>query len=74
MANLTLSVDEEKTAQARAKAQAMGMTLNQFLRQQIDRLAGADQREQEANAYLASAGKGHSGGWVYRREELQRGS
>ena len=72
MANLTLSVDDKSTERARVKAQEMGMSLNQFLRDQIDRLAGADQRAREATAYLTSAGMGNSGRWKYNRSDLQR--
>ncbi len=72
MANLTLSVDDKSTERARAKAQEMGISLNQFLRDQIDRLAGADQRAREAEAYLSSAGMGSSKNWKYNRSDLQR--
>lgn len=72
MANLTLSVDEKSTERARARAQEMGTSLNQFLRDQIDRLAGADQRAREVTAYMASAGAGNSRGWKYKRSDLQR--
>jgi hypothetical protein len=72
MTNLTLSVDEQATERARIAAQKMGISLNQFLRDQIERLAGADQRARDAEAYLASAGRGNSGGWKFNRNELQR--
>jgi hypothetical protein len=72
MANLTLSIDDKSTERARAKAQEIGTSLNQFLRDQIDRLAGADQRAREAAAYLASAGAGNSRRWKYNRNDLQR--
>jgi hypothetical protein len=72
MAILTLSVDEKSTERARVIAQEMGTSLNQFLRDQIDRLAGADQREHEAKAYLASAGAGNSRNWKHNRRDLQR--
>lgn len=57
---------------ARAAAQIMGTSLNQFLREQIERLAGSDQRAREMQAYLASAGTGRSGGWTFNRDEIQR--
>jgi hypothetical protein len=72
MSNLTLSVDDKAAEKARSKAQEMGISLNQFLRDQIERLAGADQRAREAEAYLASAGRGNSRGWKYNRDDLQR--
>jgi antitoxin component of RelBE/YafQ-DinJ toxin-antitoxin module len=54
MATLTLSVDEHATERAREAAQQMGTTLNQLLREQIERLAGFDQRIREAQAYLST--------------------
>lgn len=72
MVNLTLSADENSIKRARAAAQAMGTSLNQFLRDQIDRLAGAEQRAREADAYLASAGRGNSRGWKFNRDSIQR--
>ncbi len=72
MANLTLSVDEHSTERARLAAKEMGTTLNQFLREQIERLAGSDQRVREAQAYLATSGQGNSGGWNFDRNDLQR--
>ena len=43
MANLTLSVDEKMMERARTAAQAMGTSLNQLVRDQIERLSQADQ-------------------------------
>ncbi len=72
MVNITLTADENSIERARVAAQAMGTSLNQFLREQIDRLAGSDQREREMQAYLASVGTGRSGGWTFNRDEIQR--
>jgi len=72
MVNITLTADENSIERARVAAQAMGTSLNQFLREQIDRLAGSDQREREMQAYLASVGTGRSGGWKFNRDEIQR--
>jgi hypothetical protein len=49
----------------------MGTTLNQLLREQIERLAGSEHRVREAKAYFATAGQGSSGGWEFDRNELQ---
>jgi hypothetical protein len=76
MSNLTLSVDDKSTERARVAAQKMGLSLNQFLRDQIDRLAGYDQRKAEHDAYEARcrAGGGRLNGWKFDREEAnQRG-
>ena len=71
MANLTLSVDEKTIARAREAAQAMGTSLNQLVRDHIERLSGADQREADHDAFEARAiaGKGRLNGWKFDREE-----
>lgn len=71
MANLTLSVDENTIARAREAAQAMGTSLNQLVREHIERLAGAGQRVAEHRAYEARAvaAKGALRGWKFDREE-----
>ncbi len=71
MANLTLSVDEKTIERARVAAQAMGISLNQYIRDQIERLSGAAQRVADHDAYevRARAGKGRLGEWKFNREE-----
>jgi hypothetical protein len=71
MANLTLSVDEKTIERARNAAQAMGTSLNQLVRDHIERLSGADQREADHAAFEARAlaGKGRLNGWKFNREE-----
>lgn len=71
MANLTLSVDEKTIARAREAAQAMGTSLNQLVRDHIERLSGADQREADHDAFEARAiaGKGSLNGWKFDRDE-----
>lgn len=71
MANLTLSIDEKTIARARDAAQAMGTSLNQLVRDHIERLSGADQRVADHDAFEARAvaGKGRLNGWKFDREE-----
>jgi hypothetical protein len=74
--NLTLSVDDKATERARAAAQAMGISLNQFLREQIERLAGMQQRMTEHDAFEARClgSSARLDGWKFDREEAnQRG-
>jgi hypothetical protein len=76
MSNLTLSVDDQSTERARLAAQKMGLSLNQFLRGQIERLAGYDQRKAEHEAFEARCRNsgGRLNGWKFDREEAnQRG-
>jgi hypothetical protein len=54
----------------------MGLSLNQFLKGQIDRLAGYDQRKAEHEAFEARCRNsgGRLNGWKFDREEAnQRG-
>jgi hypothetical protein len=76
MSNLTLSVDEKATERARFAAQKMGLSLNQFLRSQIERLAGYDQRKAEHEAYEARCRNsgGRLEGLKFDREEANRRS
>jgi Family of unknown function (DUF6364) len=71
MTNLTLSLDEKTIERARSAAQAMGTSLNQIVREHIERLSGADQRQAEHDAFeaRAKAGKGRLNGWKFDREE-----
>ena len=71
MANLTLSIDEKTSGRARDAAQAMGTSLNQLVRDHIERLSGADQRVADHDAFEARAvaGKGRLNGWKFDREE-----
>lgn len=69
--NLTLAVDDQATERARAAAQAMGKSLNQFLREQIERLAGMQQRMIEHDAFEARCLQSNArlNGWKFNREE-----
>jgi hypothetical protein len=69
--NLTLAVDDKATERARAAAMAMGISLNQFLRDQIERLAGMDQRMAEHELFEARClqGAGQLKGWKFDRNE-----
>jgi hypothetical protein len=70
--NLTLSVDDEVVEQARRRAEAMGKSVNQLVREYLERLAGnsdvdaaiAEFRELTRNA------NGNSHGWKFNREEV----
>ena len=72
--NLTLSVDDQATERARAAAQAMGTSLNQFLRDQIERLAGVNQRSLEHDAFEARclSSTGRLDGWKFNRDEANQ--
>ncbi|MEK8048870.1 DUF6364 family protein [Ideonella sp. DXS22W] len=69
--NITLSVDEQLADRARQAAQAMGKSLNQAVRDYLEQLAGAQQREAEVASFEASAQQtpGRLGGWRFDRDE-----
>lgn len=74
LVNLTLSVDEQTVARARKKAQALGKSLNQLIRDYLQRLAGGDDAERSIEEFRKLSGQGHSRGWRFNRDELHERS
>ena len=70
--NITLAVDEQVAERARVAVQAMGKSLNQVVRDYLERLAGEKQRAAAADAYAESAlqSPGRLRGWTFDREQL----
>lgn len=70
--NLTLSVDDETVEQARRRARAMGKSVNQLVREYLERLAGKPDLQALADEYreLSRNPKGDSKGWKFNREEI----
>jgi hypothetical protein len=69
---LTLSVDDQTASRARERAEAMGKSLDDLLREYVQCLAGSDQAERdiaELNRLAIESG-GHSHGQRWTREEL----
>lgn len=70
--NLTLSIDDRLVAEARKVAEARGMSLNQMVREELERLTATlsgDELVQQLEAQWAREGRG-SGGWRWNREEI----
>ena len=69
--NITLSMDDKTIERARAVAQSMQKSLNQLVREYIERLAGAAQREAEHAAFetRAQTAGGQLQGWKFDRED-----
>jgi hypothetical protein len=70
--NVTLSVDDEVIESARRRAQVLGTSVNQLVREYLEQLAGktdpaADAAEFEKLSRLAN---GDSRGWKFNRDEL----
>ena len=70
--NLTLSVDPRVVERARARAEATGKSLNQAVREYLERLAGETDPATVSDELrrLSVAGKGRSRGWKFDRDEL----
>jgi len=74
--NLTLSVNADKVEQARKRAEAMGKSLNQLIREYIDRLAGPSDVERDIAEFrrLSDEAQGNARGWKFNRDEIHERS
>jgi hypothetical protein len=72
--NITLSVDEQLAARARKRAEALGKSLNQLIRDYLQKLAGGDDPERSIEEFRRLSGKGHSRGWRFDRNEIHERS
>ena len=74
--NITLSADEAVIQRARKRAEAMGKSLNQLVREYLQQLAGGSDIDDDIEALrrLTEEGHGRSGGWRFNREEIHERS
>lgn len=70
--NLTLSVDDEVLRRARERAEALGTSVNQLVRDYLDQLAGKTDPAADAAEFarLSRLSHGNSRGWKFNREEI----
>lgn len=70
--NITLSVDDAVVQQARRRAEAMGTSVNQLVREYLERFAGIVDPEADAAEFerLSREAKGDSRGWKFDRAEV----
>jgi hypothetical protein len=68
--NITLSVDEQIIARARQKAEALGKSLNQVIRDYLQKLAGGDDPERSIDEFTRLSGIGDSHGWKFNRDDV----
>lgn len=70
--NITLSVDEEVVRLARQRADALGTSLNQLVRDYLEQLGGIGDHARAAEEFerLSYAAKGDSKGWKFNRDEI----
>jgi hypothetical protein len=74
--NITLAIDDELLRDARQIAHAMGKSVNQLVREYLERLTGRDQGERDVEELrrLSGEGGGRSRGWRFDRDELHERS
>ena len=72
--NITLSVDEQVIARARRKAKVLGKSLNELIRDYLQKLAGGDNPERSIKEFEHLSGRGHSRGWRFNRDEIHERS
>jgi hypothetical protein len=72
--NVTLSIDEQVVARARKKAKALGKSLNELVRDYLQKLAGGDDPERSIREFEQLSGRGHSRGWRFNRDEIHERS
>jgi hypothetical protein len=68
--NITLSIDEHLVHRARKRAEAMGKSLNQVVREHLQKLAGDDEVERDIEEFNRLSGRGDSNGWQWNRDEI----
>jgi hypothetical protein len=67
--NITLSVDEQLVARARRRADALGKSLNQLIRDYLQKLAGCDNPERSIKEFRRLSGQ-DCRGWRFDRHEI----
>jgi len=70
--NVTLSIDDEVVLLARRRAEALGTSMNQLIREYLERLAGKADPAADAEEFarLSLSANGDSKGWKFNREDL----
>jgi len=72
--NVTLSIDEQTVTRARKKAEALGKSLNQLIRDYLQTMAGGDNAENSIQEFKRLSGRGQSRGWRFSRDEIHERS
>ena len=68
--NITLSIDEKLAERARKRAGVLGKSLNEYIRESLQRLAGEDEMEARISRFHQLSGTGNPKGWTFNRDEL----
>lgn len=72
--NVTLSIEDEIIRKARRRAEAMGTSVNQLVREYLEQLAGKTNPNTDGEEFerLSRIARGNSRGWKFNREELHK--
>ncbi len=68
--NITLAIDEQIVERAREKLRATGKSINQEIREHLQRIAGEDEIERDIEEFKRLSGRGQSDGSKFNRDEL----
>jgi hypothetical protein len=68
--NVTLSLDDRVVERARKRAAALGKSLNQAIRDYLEKLAGNDDPDRSVEEFNRLSGQGDSRGWRFDRDEI----
>ena len=70
--NITLSIDDEVVRRARQRAEVLGTSVNQLVRDYLEQLAGKRDPADRAAEFsrLSRLSHGDSKGWKFNREEI----
>lgn len=72
--DITLAVDDQLASRARNKAEALGKSLNQLIREYLATVAGGHDLERSIEDFRCLSGKGDSRRWRFSREEIHERS
>jgi hypothetical protein len=72
--NVTLSIDEQTVERARRRAAVLGKSLNQLVRDYLQKLAGGDDAERSIEEFERLSGTGNSHGVRFDRDETHERS
>ena len=68
--NVTLSLDDQLVTRARKKAEALGKSLNQLIRDYLQTVVGGDDPERSIEEFKRLSGRGDSHGGRFNRDEI----
>jgi hypothetical protein len=72
--NVTLSIEDEVIRKARRRAEAIGTSVNQLVREYLKQFAGETDPNTDGAEFvrLSRIAQGNSRGWKFNREELHK--